>query len=77
MEVGAVGSPVDVATFVAVALLLVARVRPRVATVAAAVVALAEGRSDVDDVQLADRLDVDDVEVERLRPLAHRSGGAS
>lgn len=72
MEVGAIGSPVDVATFLAVMGHLVLRIRPRVATLAAGLVALAEGRDDVDDVRLAKKLDVDDRAVESLRPVVHR-----
>jgi hypothetical protein len=72
---GVVGSPTDVATFVAVLALLVFRLRPRVATVAAAVVALAETRDDVDDDRLRDELDVDPEEVESLRPRIVRTDG--
>jgi len=68
IDPGAVGSPTDVATFVMVGLLLVARLRPRQSTIAAAVVALAEGRTDVDADRLRDELDVDDTEVDALRP---------
>jgi hypothetical protein len=66
--VGAVGSLVDLATFVVVVLLLVVQLRPRIATIAAAVVALAERRDDVDDDRLRDELDVDDREVASIRP---------
>ena len=47
IDVGWLGSPVDVATFLVV---------------------LAERRDDVDDDRLQDELDVDDREVESLRP---------
>ena len=67
IDVGWLGSPVDVATFVVVLAMLVFRLRPRVETVAAAVVALAERRDDVDDDRLRDDLDVDDRAVEALR----------
>jgi hypothetical protein len=77
MDLGAVGSPVDFATFVAVLALLVYRVRPRVATIAAAVVALAERRDDVDDDRLQDELEVDDREVAALRPTIVRKCGDS
>jgi hypothetical protein len=66
--VGAIGSYVDLATFIAVLALLVGRLRPRLETVAAGVVALAERRDDVDDDRLRDELDVDDSAVESLRP---------
>lgn len=62
-----VGSPVDVATLVVVLVELGYRVRPRITTVAAAVVALAEGRDDVDDDRLASELDVEDREIESVK----------
>lgn len=74
MDVGAVGSPVDVATFVMVLALLVFRVRPRLQLVAAAVVALARGRDDVDADYLAHRLGVDERAVEMLTPNIIRRG---
>lgn len=67
IDVGWLGSPVDVATFVVVLAELMFRLRPRVETVAAGVVALAERRDDVDDDRLRDELDVDDREVDALR----------
>lgn len=76
--VGTIGSPLDAATFVMVFMLLVFRLRPRLATVAAAVVAIAEREPHVDDDRLADELSVDDREVEALRPTVvyreHREG---
>lgn len=68
LDVGWLGSPVDVATFIVVLAELVYRVRPRVATLAAGLVAVAEGRDDVDDDRLRDELDVDDSAVDALRP---------
>lgn len=68
IDVGWLGSPVDVGTFVLVSILFVYRMKPRVALLAAAVVALAERRDDVDDDRLQDDLDVDDREVDALRP---------
>ena len=68
IDVGWLGSPVDVATFLVVLAELMYRIRPRVETVAAAVVALAERRDDVDDDRLRDDLDVDDSAVDALRP---------
>jgi hypothetical protein len=67
IDVGWLGSPVDVATFVVVLAMLVFRLRPRVETVAAAVVALAERRDDVDDDRLRADLEVDDRDVDALR----------
>jgi hypothetical protein len=67
IDVGWLGSPVDVATFVVVLAMLVFRLRPRVETVAAAVVALAERRDDVDDDRLRSDLEVDDRDVDALR----------
>lgn len=75
VDPGAVGSPVDVATLVVVLVLMILRIRPRVETLAAAVVALAERRDDVDDDRLREELDVDDREVESLRPrIVYREG---
>jgi len=72
---GTIGSPVDVATFVLVSVLLLVRLRPRVELVAAAVVAIAEREPHLDEDQLADRLDVDDREVAALRPtIVYRDG---
>lgn len=68
IDVGWLGSPVDVGTFVLVSILFVYRMKPRVALLAAAVVALAERRDDVDDDRLQEELDVDNREVESLRP---------
>lgn len=65
---GSVGSPIDVATFILVLALLVFRFRPRLATVAAAIVAIAEREPHVDDDRLADELGVDEREVEAVRP---------
>lgn len=67
LDVGWLGSPTDVATFVVVLAELMYRLRPRIETTAAAVVALAERRDDVDDDRLRDDLDVDDRAVEALR----------
>jgi hypothetical protein len=66
--VGWVGSVTDLATFVVVLVILIGRLRPRIETVAAGVVALAERRDDVDDDRLRDELDVDDSAVEAIRP---------
>jgi hypothetical protein len=68
IDVGWLGSPVDVGTFVLVSILFVYRMKPRVQLIAAAVVALAEGRDDVDDDRLREELDVDDRAVDALEP---------
>jgi hypothetical protein len=68
IDVGWLGSPVDVGTFVMVTVLFVYRMKPRVQLIAAAVVALAEGRDDVDDDRLRDELDVDERAVDALEP---------
>jgi hypothetical protein len=68
MDIGAIGSPIDAATFVLVLAMLVFRLRPRVQLTAAGVVALARGRDDVDDDRLAHELDVDESAVEMLKP---------
>jgi hypothetical protein len=78
IDVGWLGSPVDVGTFLLVSILFVYRMRPKVAMLAAAVVALAERRDDVDDDRLQDELDVDDRAVEALRPrIVYREGEES
>jgi len=75
VDVGWLGSPVDVGTFIVVLTMLVFRLRPRIETVAAGLVALAERRDDVDDDRLRDELDVDDSAVESLRPrVVYRDG---
>lgn len=72
VDVGWLGSPVDVATFFVVLYGLRHRLAPRLDTVAAGVVALAEGETHVDDDRLADELDVSDREVDALRPRVIR-----
>jgi len=62
-----VGSLTDLATLVVVLVHLGLRVRPRLATIGAAVVALAAEHKDVDDDRLRSELDVDEREVESLR----------
>jgi len=75
VDVGWLGSPVDVGTFIVVLTMLVFRLRPRIETVAAGLVALAERRDDVDDDRLRSELDVDDSAVESLRPrVVYRDG---
>jgi len=75
VDVGAVGSPVDVATLIVVLAELMYRLRPRQETIAAGLVAVAEGRRDVDDDRLRDELGVDDSEVESIRPTVIVDGG--
>lgn len=70
IEAGVVGSPVDVATFILVLVVIVKDLRPDIATVSAAVVALAESDPEVLDDRLASELDVDDIDVDALRPVA-------
>lgn len=64
LDPGMVGSPLDVVTLVVVLI----RFRPRMKLVAAAVVALARGRDDVDDDHLAHELGVEESAVEMLTP---------
>jgi hypothetical protein len=75
VDVGWLGSPVDVGTFIIVLAMLVFRLRPRVETIAAAVVALAERRDDVDDDRLQSELEVDRRDVEALRPRIVKADG--
>lgn len=64
IDPGLVGSPVDVVTLIVVLI----RFRPRIQLVAAAVVALARGRDDVDDDHLRHELGVEESAVEMLTP---------
>jgi hypothetical protein len=66
IDPGWLGSPVDVATFFVVVTLFAYELRPRVRTLAAAVVALARRTDDVDDDRLVAELDVDEKEVAAL-----------
>lgn len=68
LDVGWLGSPVDVATFVVVVATLLYELRPTQELLSAAVVALAEQLPDVDHQQLQSRLDVEDRDVDALRP---------
>ena len=70
-----IGSLADLATFVVVLVLLLGRLRPRVSTIAAAVVALASRRDDVDDDRLRAELEVDERDVESLRTTVVRADG--
>jgi hypothetical protein len=63
IDIGWLGSPIDVATFVLVAVIL----KSRLSTMAAGVVALAREHQGVDDDQLQEELDVDDDTVESIR----------
>jgi hypothetical protein len=63
IDVGWLGSPIDVATFVVVLVALVYDVRPDVANIAAATVALAKEEDGVDGDRVAADLDVDDRDV--------------
>lgn len=75
LDLGAVGSPVDVATFVLVLGLIGYEVRPRQATLAAAVVALARQVRPVDHEHLQAELDVPDREIEQLEPTVIAADG--
>lgn len=66
IDPGAVGSPVDVATLLVVLVTLVHEIRPRNRLQSAAIVGLARLQEDVDDEQLAARLEVDDRDVAAL-----------
>lgn len=68
MELGAVGSPVDAATFVAVLALYRYEARQDLDTLAAGVVALARGDRSVDADVLAADLEVDERDVDAVRP---------
>jgi len=65
---GWIGSPTDVATFIAVLYLFRHKLAPRLDVASAAIVALARERRSIDDVELQDKLDVDDEEIDAVRP---------
>lgn len=67
VDPGWLGSPTDVATFLAVIAMFVYELRPAQQTLSAAVVALAREHLSVDADSLQDELDVDDREVEAVR----------
>lgn len=69
-ELGAVGSPIDVATFLLVTVVLRYEMRPANTLRSAAIVALARG-DPVDDQLLEADLDVDERDVQKVtqRPL--------
>lgn len=66
LDVGSVGSPVDVATLLVVLVTFVHELRPVNKLQSAAIVALARLHGNVDDEQLASRLEVDDRDVAAL-----------
>ncbi|MFC3476106.1 hypothetical protein [Halobacterium litoreum] len=74
MELGAVGSPIDVATFVTILVLFRYETAADLGTLSAGVVALAERDPGVDDARLAADLDVDDREVSAVRATACDGG---
>jgi len=74
LEIGAVGSPADVATFILVGILGL-RYHPRVKTMSAALVALAEGRPDVDHERIMADLEVEARDVDAVRPTVTDGGG--
>jgi hypothetical protein len=63
---GAIGSPVDVATFVVVMAMFVYELRPTQRTLAAGLVALARREQGVDDERLQADLGVDEDDVEAI-----------
>ncbi|MFC7226319.1 hypothetical protein N0B31_02805 [Salinirubellus salinus] len=74
VDVGWLGSPVDVGTFVVVVTMFVYELRPRTRKLAAAVVALAREHLRVDADRLQDELDVDESEVKAVRATIVRDG---
>lgn len=71
IDIGWLGSPIDVATFALVAFVL----RSRLSTIAAGVVALAREHQAVDDDRLQDELDVDDEQVDSIQTTIVACGG--
>lgn len=76
LDVGWLGSVTDVATLVVVLVSLRYELRPKVETIGAAVVALAEKRRDVDHQHLRAELGIDDVDVDQVRPTIVCGGEA-
>jgi len=74
LDVGWLGSAVDVATFIVVVMTYVHEVRPRVDKTAAGVVALAHQVRGVDADRLASDLDVEDRDIRALEPTVIRDG---
>jgi len=75
IEIGAIGSPIDAATFVAVLVMLRYEIRADLGTLAAAVVALAREHRGVDHEQLRSELEVAEHEVDAVRPTILDGGG--
>jgi len=75
IEIGAIGSPIDAATFVAVLVMLRYEIRADLGKVAAAVVALAREHRGVDHEQLRADLDVPEHEIDAIRPTILDGGG--
>jgi len=75
VDVGWLGSPVDVATFLTVVVMFAYELRPRQQRLGAAVVALAREHLRVDDDRLQEELDVDEREVDSLRTTIVDRGG--
>jgi len=69
IDPGWLGSPVDVATFLVVLYGMRHEIQPRLDVLAAGVVALAEEETRVDGDRLAAELNVEDGEVDALRPV--------
>lgn len=65
---GWIGSPTDVATFVALLYLYRQQLVPRLDVASAAVVACAQTMKSVDHEHLQEELDVDDTEIDAVRP---------
>jgi hypothetical protein len=73
--IGSVGSAVDVATLIVVLVGFGARLRPRLETVSAGLIALAQREPGVDDARLADELDVDQRQVRAMETKIIETGG--
>lgn len=74
---GWIGSPTDVATFVALLYLYRQQLVPRLDVASAAVVACAETVRSVDHEHLQEELDVDDAEIDAVRPTIVCGGNSS
>ena len=75
MELGAIGSPIDAASFVLLVVLFRYELSADLDSLAAAVVALAREHRGVDHEQLRADLDVPEHEIDAIRPTILDGGG--
>jgi len=74
LDPGVIGSPADVGTFVLVLYGLKNEIRSRMNTLAAGIVALAASEPTVDEDRLKSELDVEDDDIDAVRPRVYCGG---